>query len=149
MAKSSENSPTVPPPPSSETVPEDIPLEALFEDEHLIVVNKPAGMVVHPAAGNPDGTLVNALLDAEVMDTGEVREADQRGRHTTVAAQLLRLNSVSISSPSSEVPSSGHIGTAMWPTFTARTGCGTAQAAARTPRGASGSPMLRWTRVNT
>ena len=34
----------------------------VFEDEHLIVVDKPAGMVVHPAAGNPDGTLVNALL---------------------------------------------------------------------------------------
>lgn len=42
--------------------PQDIPLKVVFEDEHLIVVNKPAGMVVHPAAGNPDGTLVNALL---------------------------------------------------------------------------------------
>lgn len=42
--------------------PQDIPLDVAFEDEHLIIVNKPAGMVVHPAAGNPDGTLVNALL---------------------------------------------------------------------------------------
>ena len=42
--------------------PQDIPLEILFEDEHLIVVNKPAGLVVHPAAGHYDGTLVNALL---------------------------------------------------------------------------------------
>lgn len=42
--------------------PQDIPLEIVFEDEHLIVVDKPAGMVVHPAAGNRDGTLVNALL---------------------------------------------------------------------------------------
>ncbi len=41
---------------------EDIPLDILYEDEHLIVVNKPAGMVVHPAAGNWSGTLVNALL---------------------------------------------------------------------------------------
>lgn len=41
---------------------QNIPLEILFEDEHLIIVNKPAGMVVHPAAGNPDGTLVNAIL---------------------------------------------------------------------------------------
>jgi 23S rRNA pseudouridine1911/1915/1917 synthase len=41
---------------------QDIPLAIVFEDEHLIVVDKPAGMVVHPAAGNPDGTLVNALL---------------------------------------------------------------------------------------
>lgn len=45
-----------------EAQPQDIPLDVTFEDEHLIVVNKPAGMVVHPAAGNPDGTLVNALL---------------------------------------------------------------------------------------
>lgn len=41
---------------------QDIPLEVLFEDAHLIVINKPAGLVVHPAAGNPDGTLVNALI---------------------------------------------------------------------------------------
>jgi 23S rRNA pseudouridine1911/1915/1917 synthase len=45
-----------------EAAPQDIPLDVVFEDEHLIVVNKPAGMVVHPAAGNHDGTLVNALL---------------------------------------------------------------------------------------
>ena len=42
--------------------PQDIPLDIVFEDEHLIVVNKPARMVVHPAAGNWSGTLVNALL---------------------------------------------------------------------------------------
>jgi 23S rRNA pseudouridine1911/1915/1917 synthase len=42
--------------------PEPIPLDIIYEDEHLIVVNKPAGMVVHPAPGHPDGTLVNALL---------------------------------------------------------------------------------------
>ncbi|NQX93659.1 MAG: RluA family pseudouridine synthase [Erythrobacter sp.] len=45
-----------------EARPQDIPLDVAFEDEHLIVVNKPTGLVVHPAAGNPDGTLVNALL---------------------------------------------------------------------------------------
>ncbi len=42
--------------------PEDIPLDVVFEDEHLIIVNKPAGMVVHPAPGSEHGTLVNALL---------------------------------------------------------------------------------------
>ncbi len=42
--------------------PEDIPLDILFEDADVLVVNKPQGMVVHPAAGNPDGTLVNALM---------------------------------------------------------------------------------------
>ena len=45
-----------------EAVPQDIPLEIVYEDEHLLVVNKPKGMVVHPAPGNPDGTMVNALL---------------------------------------------------------------------------------------
>jgi len=46
----------------SHMLPEDIPLKVLFEDDDLIVVNKPAGMVVHPAPGTPSGTLVNALL---------------------------------------------------------------------------------------
>jgi 23S rRNA pseudouridine1911/1915/1917 synthase len=43
--------------------PEEIPVPIVFEDEHLLVVDKPAGLVVHPGAGNPSGTLVNALLD--------------------------------------------------------------------------------------
>ena len=42
--------------------PEDIPLDVVYEDDELAVINKPKGMVVHPAPGNPDGTLVNALL---------------------------------------------------------------------------------------
>lgn len=42
--------------------PEDIPLDILYEDEHLLVVNKPKGMVVHPAAGHTEGTLVNAVM---------------------------------------------------------------------------------------
>ncbi len=46
----------------AEAVPQDIPLDIVFEDEDVIVVNKPAGLVVHPAPGHPDGTLVNALL---------------------------------------------------------------------------------------
>ncbi len=46
----------------SHILPEEIPLEVVFEDQDLIVVNKPAGMVVHPAPGTPSGTLVNALL---------------------------------------------------------------------------------------
>ncbi len=45
-----------------DAVPQNIPLDIYYEDEHIIVVNKPQGMVVHPAPGNPDGTLVNALL---------------------------------------------------------------------------------------
>lgn len=45
-----------------EAQPQEIPLDIVYEDADLLVVNKPKGMVVHPAAGNPDGTLVNALL---------------------------------------------------------------------------------------
>ena len=52
----------VPPPAPIELTPEPIPLSILFEDADLIVVDKPAGLVVHPAAGHPRGTLVNALL---------------------------------------------------------------------------------------
>ena len=52
----------VPEPRPAHNEPQDIPLTILFEDEHLLVVDKPAGLVVHPAAGNLDGTLVNALL---------------------------------------------------------------------------------------
>ena len=53
---------TIPEPVALELVPQDIPLDILHEDEDLIILNKAHGMVVHPAAGNPDGTLVNALL---------------------------------------------------------------------------------------
>lgn len=53
---------TVPDPRPLEAQPQNIPLDIVYEDAHLIVVNKPKGMVVHPAPGNPDGTLVNALL---------------------------------------------------------------------------------------
>lgn len=50
------------PPEESNIVPEDIPLEIIFEDDYLMVVNKPVGMVTHPAAGHYTGTLVNALM---------------------------------------------------------------------------------------
>jgi len=50
------------PPEDPGAAPQDIPLDIIYEDEDLIVVNKPRGMVVHPAPGHPDGTLVNALL---------------------------------------------------------------------------------------
>ncbi|HOP94996.1 MAG: RluA family pseudouridine synthase [Dictyoglomaceae bacterium] len=52
----------IPPPESTEIISEDLPLEIVYEDEDLLVVNKPRGMVVHPAVGHFHGTLVNALL---------------------------------------------------------------------------------------
>ena len=51
-----------PPPEDAAIAGQDIPLDIVFEDEHLIVVDKPAGLVTHPAPGHPDGTLVNALI---------------------------------------------------------------------------------------
>ena len=53
---------TIPEATAVAVVAQDIPLEILFEDKDILVLNKPPGLVVHPAAGNPDGTLVNALL---------------------------------------------------------------------------------------
>ena len=50
------------PPKETDIKPEDIPMDILYEDSDIIVVNKPKGMVVHPANGNPDGTLVNAIM---------------------------------------------------------------------------------------
>ncbi len=52
----------LPPPAEADVIPQDIPLDVVYEDSDIIVVNKPAGMVVHPAPGHPDNTLVNALL---------------------------------------------------------------------------------------
>ena len=65
------------PPRDHELVPEDIPLDIVYEDDSLLVVNKPAGMVVHPAHGNYTGTLVNALAwylrDLPLFRSGEMR----------------------------------------------------------------------------
>jgi 23S rRNA pseudouridine1911/1915/1917 synthase len=66
----------IPEPEDATPKPEAIPLDIVFEDEHLIVIDKPAGMVVHPAAGNWTGTLVNALLHhcgASLSGIGGVR----------------------------------------------------------------------------
>jgi 23S rRNA pseudouridine1911/1915/1917 synthase len=62
----------IPPPASTELLAEEIPLDIVFENDDLIVVNKPAGMVVHPAAGHASGTLVNAMLgyDPEIEGIG-------------------------------------------------------------------------------
>jgi len=60
----------VPPAPGRDVLPEDIPLAIVHEDEHLIIVDKPAGMVVHPAPGNWSGTLVNALLGRGALPAG-------------------------------------------------------------------------------
>jgi 23S rRNA pseudouridine1911/1915/1917 synthase len=62
---------TVPPPPGRDIVGEEIPLDIVFEDESLLVVNKAAGMVVHPAPGNWSGTLVNALIGRDGRTTLE------------------------------------------------------------------------------
>jgi len=58
------------PPEAMNAEPQAIPLNVLFEDEHLLVLDKTAGLVVHPAPGHPDGTLVNALLHHAAVHGG-------------------------------------------------------------------------------
>ena len=64
-----------------ETEAEDIPIDVVYEDEYLLIVNKPAGMVVHPALGNYTGTLVNALLNYtnNLSDLNELNEPGRPG----------------------------------------------------------------------
>lgn len=74
--------------------PQDIPLNVLFADEHLLVIDKPAGLVVHPGAGNPDGTLVNALLNfdaalASLPRAGIVHRLDKDTSGVMVVARSL------------------------------------------------------------
>jgi len=78
-----------------EVLPQDIPLDVLFEDAHLLVVNKPSGLVVHPAAGNWDGTLQNALLNFDrELDTiprsGIVHRLDKDTSGIMVVARSLK-----------------------------------------------------------
>ncbi|WP_057956767.1 23S rRNA pseudouridine(1911/1915/1917) synthase RluD [endosymbiont of Ridgeia piscesae] len=75
--------------------PQLIPLDILFEDESLLVVNKPAGLVVHPAVGNPDGTLLNALLHhfpaiSQVPRGGIVHRLDKETSGLLVVAKTLQ-----------------------------------------------------------
>ena len=65
------------PAPPSDAQPEDIPLVVLFEDADLLVIDKPAGLVVHPAAGHPDGTLVNAVLHHTRLARAPADEDDE------------------------------------------------------------------------
>jgi 23S rRNA pseudouridine1911/1915/1917 synthase len=78
-----------------EAQPQDIPLQVVFEDKDIIVLNKPAGLVVHPAAGHADGTLVNALLHfdaglARVPRAGIVHRLDKDTTGLMVVARNLR-----------------------------------------------------------
>ena len=70
--------------PPTEVAPENIPLDVVFEDDHLVVVNKPPGMVVHPSAGHAGGSLVNALLF-------HCNERSNRGEETSKIIDVPRL----------------------------------------------------------
>ncbi|MGE8233937.1 MAG: 23S rRNA pseudouridine(1911/1915/1917) synthase RluD [Stenotrophomonas sp.] len=75
--------------------PEDIPLSILYEDEHVFVIDKPAGLVVHPGAGNPSGTLLNALLFrdpaiAKVPRAGVVHRLDKDTSGVMVVARTVQ-----------------------------------------------------------
>ncbi|MDN6180508.1 MAG: 23S rRNA pseudouridine(1911/1915/1917) synthase RluD [Halomonas subglaciescola] len=74
--------------------PQHIPLNVVFDDDHLLIVNKPAGMVVHPAPGNPDGTLLNALLHyhpplGEIPRAGIVHRLDKDTSGLLMVAKTL------------------------------------------------------------
>jgi 23S rRNA pseudouridine1911/1915/1917 synthase len=81
--------------PEGEVEPQDIPLDVLFADDHLLVLNKPVGLVIHPAAGNWDGTLQNALLNYDPeLDTlprsGIVHRLDKDTSGVMVVARSLK-----------------------------------------------------------
>ena len=89
-----ELDPAPAPAPGSEQ-PEDIPLQVVFEDAHLLVIDKPAGLVVHPGSGNWSGTLLNALLHhapavAEVPRAGIVHRLDKDTSGLLVVAKTLQ-----------------------------------------------------------
>ena len=82
----------------TDAVPQDIPLHVLYEDTAVIVIDKPAGLVVHPGAGNPDGTLVNALLHrdpslAALPRAGVVHRLDKDTSGVMVVARTLQAQS--------------------------------------------------------
>ncbi|SIT66698.1 ribosomal large subunit pseudouridine synthase D [Ectothiorhodosinus mongolicus] len=79
----------------SEDVAQPLPLDLIYEDEHLLVIHKPAGLVVHPAVGHPQGTLVNALLHyapelASLPRAGIVHRLDKETSGLLVVARTLR-----------------------------------------------------------
>ncbi|NLN36161.1 MAG: RluA family pseudouridine synthase, partial [Candidatus Cloacimonetes bacterium] len=79
LVKNDEISLKLPEPPDFDMKPEDIPLDVVYEDEHLAVINKAAGMIVHPGHGNPDGTLVNAILHRFGSNLSSGRDANRPG----------------------------------------------------------------------
>lgn len=92
-----------PPPEPVRFAPQAIDLDVVYEDDHLLVVNKPAGLVVHPGAGNPDGTLVNALLHhspqvAELPRAGLVHRLDKDTTGLLVVAKTAASHGVLTSS---------------------------------------------------
>ncbi len=86
--------------PEIDLTPEDIPLDILYEDDYLIVINKPVGMVVHPAPGNWSGTFVNALLhhckslpvDSDQLRPGIVHRLDKNTSGVLVAAKTTAIH---------------------------------------------------------
>ena len=83
------------PEPDGRVEAQDLPLDVVHQDDHLLVLNKPAGLVVHPAAGHPDGTLQNALLHhdprlAEIPRAGIVHRLDKETSGVMVVARSLK-----------------------------------------------------------
>ena len=100
---------TIPPPSPSGLLPEDIPVKILYEDDDLLVIDKPAGLTVHPAPGHPSHTLVNAVLshlseiedEADVTRPGIVHRLDK----DTSGVMLVAKNNVALANLSDQFKS--------------------------------------------
>jgi len=79
LEKGDEISLKLPEPPDYEMKAEDIPLDVVYEDDHLAIINKTAGMIVHPGHGNPDGTLVNAIMHRFAGSLSSGRDPNRPG----------------------------------------------------------------------
>ena len=100
---------TIPPPAPSEFLPEAIPVKILYEDDDLLVIDKPAGLTVHPAPGHPSHTLVNAVLshlseiedEVDVVRPGIVHRLDK----DTSGVMLVAKNNVALANLSDQFKS--------------------------------------------
>ena len=85
----------VPDPIPLEILPEDIPLDIIYEDEDILIVNKPKGMVVHPAPGHTEGTLVNALLyHCNTLSNDDIYERWKKANDSQIGILQVHLLSV-------------------------------------------------------
>lgn len=133
-----------------DAVPQDIPLDVVYEDDDVIVVNKPSGLVVHPAPGHPDGTLVNALLYhcgdslsgvGGALRPGIVHRIDRDTSGLIIAAKMTM--PISSSPPSLQTTRSRAPMSASWSATCARTAARSTRPSRATAATANAWPSFR------